>query len=57
VKVFLLPVETVLEDWSEASLRKRQWLDVTKAIKRVKKTSIKQILKTSKAKLRQSGEF
>ena len=56
VKVFLLPVETVLEDWPEASLRKRQWLDITKAVKRVKNASLKQILKTSIDLLRQSGE-
>jgi hypothetical protein len=44
--VFLLPVETVLKDWPEASLRKRQWLRVTKAVKRVKQAELKRILKT-----------
>jgi len=48
VKVFLLPVETVLKDWPEASQRKRQWLDVTKAVKRVKSAALKRIIKTSK---------
>ncbi len=48
VLVFLLPVETVLSDWPEASQRQRQWLEITKAVKRVKKASLKRILKTSK---------
>jgi len=55
VKVFLLPVETVLSDWPEASLRKRQWLDVTKAVRRVKKASLKRILKTSLDQLKLDG--
>ncbi|MBV8884306.1 MAG: NUDIX hydrolase [Chroococcidiopsidaceae cyanobacterium CP_BM_RX_35] len=47
VKVFLLPVETVLEDWPEASQRQRQWLNITQAARQVKKASLKRILKTS----------
>lgn len=47
VKMFLLPVETVLEDWPEATQRKRQWLDVSKAVGQVKKAALKRILKTS----------
>ena len=47
VKMFLLPVETVLEDWPEASQRKRQWLDVTEAVGQVKKGRLKRIIKTS----------
>ena len=47
VKVFLLPVETVLSDWPEANQRQRQWLDITKAVRRVKKGSLKHILKTA----------
>lgn len=45
VKTFLLAVETVLSDWPEANQRRRQWLDPSKAIKQVKKASLKQILK------------
>lgn len=45
VELFLLSVETVLLDWPEASLRRRQWLDVNKAIRRLKKPSLKLILK------------
>ncbi len=45
VKIFLLPVDTVLEDYPEASQRKRRWVDVTKAVRRVKKASLKRILK------------
>jgi 8-oxo-dGTP pyrophosphatase MutT (NUDIX family) len=44
VKTFLLRVEEVLEDWQEASQRQRQWLDVGKAIERIEKPSLKQIL-------------
>lgn len=47
VEVFLLPVKTVLSDWPEASFRKRQWLSVTKAVKRVEQAELKRILKTS----------
>ncbi|MBO3457928.1 NUDIX hydrolase [Aetokthonos hydrillicola Thurmond2011] len=45
VKMFLLSVETVLEDYPEVGQRQRQWLDINKAIRRVKKPSIKRILK------------
>lgn len=46
IEVFLLSVETVLSDWPEASLRKRQWLSATKAVKWVKLADLKRILKT-----------
>lgn len=45
VKMFLLPVETVLEDYPEAGQRQRQWVNVTQAVRRVKKGSVKRILK------------
>ncbi len=45
VQTFLLSVETVLPDWPEASQRRRQWLDTSKAIRLVKKGSLKQIIK------------
>jgi 8-oxo-dGTP pyrophosphatase MutT (NUDIX family) len=47
VEVFLLPVEKVLKDWPEASIRKRQWLGLTKAVKRVEPAELKRILKSS----------
>ncbi len=47
VEVFLLLVETVLSDWPEASRRKRRWLNITKAVKRVKPAELKRILKTT----------
>lgn len=47
VEVFLLLVETELQDWPEASERKRQWLRSTKAVRRVKQASLKRILKNS----------
>lgn len=46
VEVFLLLVEKVLSDWPEASCRKRQWLDVTKAAKYAEPAELKRILKT-----------
>ena len=46
VKMYLLPVEMLSEDYPEASKRKRQWVEVTKAIRRVKFNSLKQILKS-----------
>lgn len=47
VKVFLLPVAAELSDWLEASIRKRDWLDVTSATKRVKPSALKRLLKLS----------
>ncbi|MBD2566332.1 NUDIX hydrolase [Anabaena lutea] len=47
VNLFLLPVETVLEDWPEAMHRERLWLEINQAARLVKKTSLKRILKTS----------
>ncbi|OUL25384.1 NUDIX hydrolase [Nostoc sp. T09] len=45
VKMYLLPVEAESEDYPEAGHRERQWLDVSKAIRRIKITSLKRILK------------
>ncbi|HEY9697389.1 MAG TPA: NUDIX hydrolase [Trichocoleus sp.] len=44
VEVFLMEVETVLDDWQEAKNRKRQWLTLPQAIKRVKRSELKQLL-------------
>jgi len=44
VQVFSLGVETVLEDWPEASYREREWLSVEQAVKRVEEPKLKQIL-------------
>lgn len=55
VLVFLLPVETELSDWPEASQRQRQWLDVTQAVKRVKPAALKRILKTSSNQIKLSS--
>jgi 8-oxo-dGTP pyrophosphatase MutT (NUDIX family) len=46
VEVFLLKVETVLDNWPEASYRKRRWLSVEQAVKRIKQAELKQILMT-----------
>ncbi len=45
VEVFLLQVETVLENWPEAYKRKRQWVSIPKAIKRVDEPELKVILR------------
>ncbi|MEG3838877.1 NUDIX hydrolase [Microcoleus sp. herbarium14] len=44
VDVFLLQVQTVLENWPEAHKRKRQWVSIPKAIKRVDEPELKLIL-------------
>ena len=43
VDVFLLQVETVLDNWPEAYKRKRQWVSIPKAIKRVDEPDLKLI--------------
>ncbi|MBD2346063.1 NUDIX hydrolase [Anabaena subtropica] len=45
VKMYLLPVEIVSNSYPEASTRYRRWLDATLAIKLIKKSSLKRILK------------
>ncbi len=47
VNLFLLPVETVLEDWPEATARERKWLEVNQAAELVRETSLKRIIQTS----------
>ena len=44
VEVFLLQVETVLENWPESSKRKRQWVNIPKAVKRVHEPELKLII-------------
>jgi 8-oxo-dGTP pyrophosphatase MutT (NUDIX family) len=45
VKMYLLSVDMLSEDYPEASKRKRQWVEVNKAIRRIKFNSLKRILK------------
>lgn len=45
VEVFIMKVDTVLEDWAEADIRQRQWFSVTEAIKRIKEPTLKRIFK------------
>ncbi|NEP58653.1 MAG: NUDIX hydrolase [Symploca sp. SIO2G7] len=45
VEVFLMRVETVLEDWLEAQYRKRRWFSVEEAIDCVREVELKDILK------------
>ncbi|MBD2077504.1 NUDIX hydrolase [Phormidium sp. FACHB-592] len=44
MELFLMRVETVLDDWSEAKQRKRQWLSLSEAAKRVKSKTLKHLL-------------
>lgn len=46
VEVFLMQVKTVLEVWPEASVRKRQWVSVKQAVKRVEEVELKRIFMT-----------
>ncbi|HLO47349.1 MAG TPA: NUDIX hydrolase [Kamptonema sp.] len=44
VEVFLLQVETVMENWPEAKKRKREWVSINKAVKRIEEVELKQII-------------
>lgn len=44
MEVFLMRVETVLDNWQEAPQRKRQWLSLPQATKRVKSKALKRLL-------------
>lgn len=44
VQIFPLEVETVYIDWLEASLRKRQWVNLEEAIRRVQEMEVKKTL-------------
>ncbi len=44
IELFLMRVETVLEDWSDAKQRKRQLLSLPKAAKCVKSKALKHLL-------------
>ena len=46
VKMYLLSVDMLSEDYPEANKRKRQWVEVNKAIRRVKFNSLKRILRS-----------
>ncbi|MDZ8188610.1 MAG: NUDIX hydrolase [Nostoc sp. ChiSLP02] len=45
VKMYLLPVDVLSEDYPEATKRKRQWVEVNQAIRRVKFNSLKRVMK------------
>jgi 8-oxo-dGTP pyrophosphatase MutT (NUDIX family) len=44
VEVFLMQVDVVLEDWSEATVRKRRWFSVSQAIEKVQHSQLKQLI-------------
>ena len=44
VAVFLLKVQTVLETWSEASLRQRQWMPLDAAVQAVEEPELKRLI-------------
>jgi 8-oxo-dGTP pyrophosphatase MutT (NUDIX family) len=45
VKVFLLKVEKILEDWDESYLRTREWMSVEEAVKRIDEAKLKDIIR------------
>lgn len=45
VEVFLLHVHTVLDDWPESAERKRQWMDLREACKRVNNPGLSDLLR------------
>ena len=44
VKVFLFQVEIVLENWPEAKMRRREWVSIAKAVKRVEELDLKHMI-------------
>lgn len=44
IEIFLMHVETVLEEWSEDRQRKRQWLSLPDATKCIKGKALKRLL-------------
>ena len=57
VEVFLLRVETILEDWPEAGLRDRQWLGLEEAAGRVNEEELKQIIRALPGFLEKGGRY
>jgi 8-oxo-dGTP pyrophosphatase MutT (NUDIX family) len=53
VEIFLIRVETVLENWAEAKLRQRKWYPLERASQQVKKVELKQIFE----RLQKSSEL
>ena len=45
VEVFLLEVKEVLQEWPESKFRRRAWLNVEDAIKRVDEKALKKIIR------------
>jgi 8-oxo-dGTP pyrophosphatase MutT (NUDIX family) len=46
VKVFLLEVENIFDDWPESFFRTREWLSLEEAIQRVDEEGLKDILRS-----------
>ncbi|HAC64937.1 MAG TPA: NUDIX hydrolase [Cyanothece sp. UBA12306] len=44
VKIFILEVEVIYIDWLEASFRKRQWVNISDAIKLIQEEEVRKIL-------------
>jgi len=44
VEVFLLRVDTMLDDWPEAELRDRQWLSLAEAATRINQERLREII-------------
>lgn len=44
VKVFLLQVKTILDEWPESAMRSREWLSVAEAAHRVNEANLKQMI-------------
>ncbi|GAB4372236.1 MAG: NUDIX hydrolase [Elainellaceae cyanobacterium] len=55
VEIFLMKVETVLDNWEEAHTRERKWLSVDKAIDWVDGKNLKQILQRCQQELAASA--
>ena len=45
VKVYLLEVKEILEDWPESELRERRWMSISEAAELVKEKALKPIIR------------
>jgi len=45
VSVFAMQVDTIMDAWEEMAFRKRRWFDIEDAIKRVKPTEVKSLIR------------
>ena len=45
VKVYLLEVKEIMEEWPESELRERKWMGIREAVDKIKEKSLKKMVK------------